>query len=408
MKTLQINQSDISGGAAIAAYRLHQGLLSYEIESKLLVERALLNCPETSTLKRRRFLENNLNSFAGKLGIANIHLFSSFSITQHPFYQEADIINFHCLHHNYFNYLALPRLTQNKPSVFTLHDMWPFTGHCSYSFDCERWLTGCGQCPYLDTYPPTQRDTTSLEWKLKRWSYKRSSLTIVTPSRWLANITRQSILGKFDIHHIPNGLDINHYQPLERGLCRQALGLPQDKKILLFAAQSLQERRKGSDLLLAALRKIPDTIKEQLTLLMLGSESYDFSRETDIPIVSLGYVESDRLKTLAYSAADLFVFPTRADNLPLVLQESMACGTPIVSFAIGGVPELVRHRETGYLAKPESIEDFSIGIVHLLENDDSRIELGKRCRQIAVTEYSQELQAKRYLNLYSSILLANE
>jgi glycosyltransferase involved in cell wall biosynthesis len=405
MKILHINQSDVGGGAAIAGYRLHQGLLEQGIDSKLLVGTVKLDSDRISTFPRKQRIEKQLFRITNRLGLNYINLVSSFDIPKHKFYQDADILNFHNLHTGYFNYLAIPRLTEAKPTFFTLHDMWSFTGHCAYSYDCDKWKIGCGKCPYPDTYPAIYRDNTRLEWKLKDWVYSKSNITIVAPSRWLTEQAKASMLNRFPIHHIPHGINTNAYQPLDPLLCRNLLGIPENKKVLLFGAESLKDSRKGGDLLLKALQMLPQSLKSETIILTFGSGGETIASQIDTPTINLGYVSSDRLKSLAFSAADLFIFPTRADNLPLVLQESMASGTPMVSFDIGGVSDLVRHNITGYLAKPEDTQDFSNGIVNLLEDDQLRQTMSQNCRKIALEEYNLERQAKRYIELYQEVLI---
>ena len=404
MKILHINQSDISGGASIAGYRLHQSLINRNIDSKLLVDQQKINSDHVLTLDRKRVTEDLISRFSDSFGLNYIFVFNSFQILKQSIYKNADILNFHNLHGGYFNYLAMAKLTQSKSAVFTLHDMWSFTGHCAYSFDCQKWKTGCGQCPYPETYPKIKRDSTALEWKLKKWVYQHSNLAIVCPSQWLTEQAEQSILNCFPIHHIPNGINIQEYQPLDPDICRQVLDLPLNKKILLFGAQSLSDPRKGGDLLLKSLQNIPQSLKQDLILLTFGDGGEQFQSHIDITVLSLGYISGDRLKSIAYSAADLFLFPTRADNLPLVLQESMACGTPLISFHVGGVPELVRSGVTGELAQPENILEFTQKIIELLEDTNKREVLSKNCRHIAKMEYSIELQTDRYVQLYQQCL----
>ena len=404
MKVLQINQSDISGGAAIAGYRLHQGLLAQGIDSRLLVRTVKTNSNRVSAIPRKHRLETSLiRCFTWCFGLNSIHSLSSFDLPKHLFYKEADVLNFHNLHSNTLNYLAIPSLTKNKPALFTLHDMWSFTGHCAYSYDCDRWKIGCGKCPYPHSYPGIRMDNTRLEWKLKNWVYSRTNLTIVTLSNWLTQQAKQSMLNRFPIHCIPNGIDTEAYQPLDPERCRSLLGIPKHKKVLMFVAQILTDTRKGGDLLAKALSSLPKSIKAEILLLAIGERGEAISEVVDIETLNLGYVSSDRLKSIAYSAADLFIFPTRADNLPLVLQESMACGTPMVSFKVGGVPDLVRHGITGYLANPGDTKDFSQGILQLLEEQELRESMSQNCRGIAVEEYALKLQAQRYIDLYHQV-----
>ena len=212
------------------------------------------------------------------------------------------------------------------------------------------------------------------------------------------------MLNRFPIYHIPNGIDTEAYQPLDPKECKSVLGIPSDKKVLMFVSQNLNDSRKGGNLLLKALQSLPQSLKQETILLIIGDGGEKLSAIIDIPVIYLGFISGDRLKSIAYSAADLFIFPTRADNLPLVLQESMACGTPMVSFKVGGVPDLVRHDITGYLAQPEDAEDFSKGIEELLEDSNLRAKMSQTCREIAIKEYSIELQAQRYIELYKQIL----
>lgn len=409
MKVLQLNQSDMIGGAAIAGYRLHQELLRQNIDSRIIVGTKTIDNERIIAAPRKIKIENQLSRINSVLGLNYLNVISSFNLTANPAYQEADILHFHNLHGGYFNYLAIPKLTKNKPTVFTLHDMWSFTGHCSYSYDCQKWQTGCGKCPYPNTPPKIKRDNTAIEWKLKNWVYSNSNLTIVTPSQWLSEQAKKSILNRFPIHCIPNGVDVKAYQPLDQKLCRSVLGIAQEKKVLMFVAQNLQDTRKGGHLLLKSLSQMPQSLKNETVLLTLGNGGEDIEHQVGIKTLNLGYVSNDRLKAIAYSAVDLFIFPTMADNLPIVLQESMACGTPMVSFKIGGVPDLVRPNITGYLAESENTEDFRQGITQLLEDKDLRNCLSLNCRQIAIEEYSLETQAKKYIELYlNKINIKNE
>lgn len=406
MKILRINQSDISGGAAIAVYRLHQGLLAQGIDSRFLVNWVSTSSVRVDTIPPKGRLDYQLLRITRPLGFNDIHVTSTFEILKHPFYQEADILHFHNLHGGYFNYLALPSLTQNKPSILTLHDMWAITGHCAYSFECDRWKIGCGQCPYPDTYPAIQKDSTRWEWKLKCWVYNRSNLrAVVTTSRWHAKQAQESMLNSVPVYRIPPGLDTQAYQPLDPEQCKVLLGIPTEKKVLMFAAAKLNDPRKGGDLLIKVLHNLPKSLKTETILLTLGNGGEAVAETVGIPTLNLGFVGSDHLKSVAYSAADLFLFPTRAENFGLVAQEAMACGTPTVSFKVGGVPDLVRPGITGYLAEPEDVADYCNGIVRLLEDQTLREHLGKQCRQVALEEYGIDVYAQRYIELYRQALV---
>ena len=404
MKVLHINQSDISGGAAIAGYSLHRGLLAQNVDSRLLVGVVKTGGGRVAEIRRNNLLERFLGRLSNSLGLNYLNHISSFDIPKHEFYQEADILNLHNLHNGYFNYLTLSKLTKNKPAIFTLHDMWSFTGHCAYSYDCDRWKNGCGKCPYPDAYPAVWRDSTRWEWKLKNWVYSHSNLSIVTPSKWLTDRVKQSMLNCFNIYHIPNGIDTEAYQPIETEKCRFILDIPKNKQVLMFGADNLQDPRKGGSLLIKALSNLPQSLKAETVLLIFGNGGVTIAEEVGIETINLGYIGSDRLKSIAYSAADLFIFPSLADNLPIVLQESLACGTPMVSFKVGGIPEIVRHDVTGYLALREDPQDLCQGIIQLLEDKQLRLSMSENSRAIALEEYDLTLQVQRYINLYDRAL----
>ncbi len=289
MKVLIVNDDDsrAGGGGNIAMHQFHVNLQRAGIESKVLCGTKRLPDFESVAIPRSGFtarLESQLRKITGRLGLNDIHCLSTFGIRKHPAYLEADVLNFHCLHEGYFNYLALPQLTNGKPAVFTLHDMWPLTGHCAYSYDCERWKTGCGKCPYPDRLPAIQRDGTRWEWMLKKWAYSRSNIAVAAPSMWMTNQARESILNCFPIHHIPHGVDTELFHPRDREECRKALGIPPGRKVLMFAAATMGKvnddgYRKGNDLLVEALQAMPESLKAETTLLLMGLGGARFWRD---------------------------------------------------------------------------------------------------------------------------------
>src|ERR671922_464780 len=267
MKVLLVHAGDYGrGGGQIAMYRLHRGLRQAGVESTILCKYKKLESAESVTIPHSFVssrLEARLARLTSRLGLNDIHCLSTFKIQGLQAYREADLLDFHGIHSGFFNYLALPSLTAHKPAVLTMHDMWYFTGHCTYSYDCDRWKIGCGQCPYPDSYPPVRRDSTRLEWKLKDWVYKRSQLTVVAPSQWMAMQAKQSMLGALPIQQIPNGVDTDLFQPLDRGHCRSLLGIAGDSRVLLFSAMRINLSSftgflKGGDLLVKALRGLPE------------------------------------------------------------------------------------------------------------------------------------------------------
>ena len=408
MRVLHLWLSDspsYGGGGAGSMYRLHSNLRKAGIESKISCEIKTTGSSHVIVIPARwQRTESLIRRVSSRLGLNDIHRVSSFKIKRNNAYLEADIVHLHGIHGGFFNYLALASLTKSKPVVFTLRDMWCLTGHCAYSYDCERWKIGCGNCPYPDADPLIRRDATHIEWKLKEWVYSRSKLVIVAPSKWLTEQAKLSLLKRFPIYHIPNGVDTEAYQPLDPIQCRSLLGIPRGKKILMFGAINLKDSRKGNDLLIKALQCLPKSLKAEIVLLVLGTKGEELAKDVHIQSIELGFVNNDRLKAICYSATDLFIHPTRADNCPLMLLESMACGTPMVSFRVGGVPDLGRPGITAYLAEPGNAKDLCKGIIQLLEDEPLRYQMSKQCRAISLTEYPVELEVQRYIELYHQLL----
>ena len=406
MKVLHLWESDplSGGGGAVVMNRLHSGLRRLGIDSHILSSDNTTGSPYVHILPRPRRIESLIRLATSRLGLNDVHCVGSFRIPRLQVYRDTDLVTIHGTHSGFLNYLALPSLTREKPTVFVLHDMWLLTGHCAQSYGCDRWKIGCGRCPYPDAYPPIRKDATHIEWKLKRRVYAHSRLFLVSPSRWLAELTRKSMAAHLPIQVIPHGVDTKTYSPIDRILARKVLGIPQDRKVLMFSSLNLSDHYKGGGLLTEVLKGLPASLKSRTLLLMLGNRGEAMSPVDGIPVLNLGYTASDHLKAIAYSAADLFVLPTRAEAFGLVLLESMACGTPCVSFRVGGVPDIVRPGVTGYLAEPESAEDMREGIVQLLQDEDLHASISRQCRDIAVNEYRLETQVERYVRLYEQLL----
>jgi len=393
------------GGAVTALWRLHTGLLKHGHESVIACRKRVLDRPEIVELPNARFMERVLGAITWRIGMNDIHCASTFKIPKFKPFQDADVVNIHGWHSQYFNYLALPMLARRKPIVCTMHDMWNLTGHCSNSFDCTRWKTGCGKCPYLDVHPPVPRDTTAWEWKLKRRVYRKSpDMKVVAPSRWMVEMAREGLFKAHDVRQIANPVDTDVYRPMDMAACRKQLGLPQDKHVILFVSVSLHNRGKGADLLLAALKSMPQSLRDKTVLLVLGERGEEFVAASGLNAYPAGYVYEDEKKVVIYNAADVVVLPSRAENQPLTLLEGMACGIPLVSYDIGGCGELVRPNVTGYRAIPESVEDLREGITILLEDRAFHDRIAKSAREVAVNEYSLDLHVKRYVALYQEVI----
>lgn len=398
-----------AGGGAVSMQRLHRGLRAAGIDSKILCNRQKIESPHTTefqrtTSKLERKLDAILKVASAELGLNWALDFSPRRLVEQQAYQEADVLNIHSNFSRFFSYLWLPVLTRNKPTVLTLCDMWAYTGHCHYSYGCDRWKSGCGKCPYPDAYEPVKRDGTALEWKLKNWAYNHSKLTVVTKSRWSTEQVKQSMLSHFPTQQIYNGVDTEIYQPRDAQKCRLELGLPLHKKVLMFSANNLSDYRKGGDLLLRAIQDLPASLKAETVLLIIGRDGETLAKEVNMQTFCLGYLSSEHRQAICYAAADLFLFPTRNELFGNVALESIACGTPVVSFKVGGVPDIVRSGITGYLAEPENAGDFCNGIVQLLENEPLRKDISQQGQAVAVQEFAQELQVQQYTALYRQLL----
>lgn len=415
MNVLQINTHDVTGGAARAMYRLHQGLRNRGHRSRILARSHALTDPNvfsvTDIVAGPCSSAVNLADQAGRRVEARLGVpFTRYPSTKHllgsKLFQQAQVLHLHNLHGRYFNYHLLPLLSVRKPTVWTLHDMWALTGYCAYAYDCCRWKTGCYDCPLLKEPgrsivepSPTRIDCTRRVWRSKQRLYRRSMLHIVTPSLWLCRQVEESILARASsIQCIPNGVDMSIYRPLDQAMARQSLGIAPDQKVILFVAAKLTMQRKGLMYLLEALAGLHTA--EGILLVTIGEGGIPEEFLEGFKRRHMGKLNDERLQALVYSAADLFVFPTLADNQPLVLIESLACGTPVVAFDVGGVPEMIRHMETGYLARYKAADDLSRGIHTLLDDKSLRIQLRNRCREVAEAEYSLERQVERYVDLY--------
>lgn len=341
-----------------------------------------------------------------ELGPQNVYSIISNNITKHQGLSSTDIVHFHNIHWHSKN-LALRHLrdiSHQKPAVWTLHDMWPLTGHCIYSFGCERWKTGCGNCPHLDVYIRVRRDTTAALWQIKERIYGESSLTLVSPSKWLANLVADSpLLKRFRIEHIPNGIDTKIFKP-----CDAARGklLPQQEfvghQVVLFASPSLDDPRKGYNFFEEAMLALYDHFfVKNLLIMTFGSGHVTKRLSSRFPTIEMGKIDDTHTMAQIYSAADLFVMPSLYDNLPNMILESLACGTPVACFNTGGIPEIVKHGYNGYLARHKDVGDLAVGIMETLH-------ASKEMRSNSVATISKsftvDLQVRRHLDLYRQLL----
>ena len=405
MKMLLLNTSDISGGAARAAYRLHRGLQTIGVDSQMLVQN------KTSD-------DHTVNSPQTKLGKGWAKVRPTVNAIPLQFYQQRDrapysvqwlpeqiapeitqispdIINLHWICGGYLQIETLAKF--NKPIVWTLHDMWAFTGGCHYSQDCDRYTKSCGACPQL--HSRSNWDISRWVWQRKAKAWQDLNLTIVAPSKWLAKCAaNSSVFRDLRIEVIPNGLDTSKYKPIESSLARELLNLPQNKKLVLFGAMSAtSDPRKGFHLLMPALQKLIYSLgQDQIELVVFGSSQPSELLDFGFKAHYLGRLYDDISLALLYAAVDVFVAPSIQDNLPNTVMEALACGTPCVAFKIGGMLDMIDHKQNGYLAKPLEVEDLARGIAWILEDELRLQSLSWRAREKVEQEFTVERQAKIY------------
>lgn len=393
-------------GAVVAMYQLHRNLIALGHKSTIACRRKQLDEDEIVLLPESEKLESLLNKFTWRMGFNDIHCVSSFKIADFPPFLEADVVNIHGWHSNYFSYLAVPKLARIKPLVSTLHDMWPLTGHCAQSFDCQRWKTGCGKCPYPEAYPAVQHDLTAIEWKLKRRVYRKvdGSMSVVAPSKWMCDMARESMLGHLPIHQVPNGIDESIYYPRDKAAARAEFGIQKDRPVIMFIAASLANRMKGSDLFIEAMRVMKESVRRDAILLLVGDQADVIAQTVNMEYVAPGYISDENLKAMAYSAADICVMPSRAETQGIVLMESMACGTPVASFNSGGMGEVVEKGPGGLLAEHENAQQLAENIARMIEDPALRKSLASTGRAAVQKHYTTRRTAEMYVDVFQQTI----
>jgi glycosyltransferase involved in cell wall biosynthesis len=411
------------GGAAIASLRLLSVLQEeQDIEARLLVQEkkrnhaAITAIAQSWTARKMalaRFAAERLYfSFFEKskevrfaFSPANFGI----DISQHPLVQEADILHLNWINFGFLSVESIGKLLSlGKPIVWTLHDMWAFTGGCHHSGDCENYQRHCGNClPYLRT--PSPDDLSARVWQRKHAIFGGVSglppVQIIGCSEWLANRARQSSLFKnLPVSAIPNPLDVKVFKPTPKAEARAKLNLPVDKKLILFAAAKVTVIWKGFGYFQESLRILKDQISnpEEIELVILGESNEELIKTLPFKTHALGRISDIEKITHIYSAADVFTIPSIQENLPNTIMEAMACGTPSVGFEVGGIPEMIEHQETGFLATYKSSENFAQGIKWVLFEADAAV-LAANARQKVLEQYSQEVVKERYIEVYRKL-----
>jgi glycosyltransferase involved in cell wall biosynthesis len=312
-----------------------------------------------------------------------------------------DVIIAHNLHDAGWWPDLISACARHAATIWVLHDMWSFTGRCAYSGDCRKFVSGCDDtCPTPTEYPVLAPRLIAGAWKSRgRLFMGHPDLVAVCPSRWLAGEAKAGLWKGHRVEVIPYGVPLDVYKPLDRAVARAALGIDTPGPVLVMSAQYIGDRRKGPSMLVEALQRVTH---RPLTVVTMGRGSLPI-KAPGVYIHSLGYVDHERTRVLAYNAADMCVHPATADNLPNSVMEAIACGTPAIGFPVGGVLELVRPGQTGWLAGTVSGEALAEAIDRAFQDLFAGIDLRLTCRAVGESEYSSELQVDRYLELIRSL-----
>lgn len=414
MKIVHLSTTEKRGGAARAVNRLHRALLSEGVDSKMFVQERQTNSESVVVDSRKiqrvtRRLAFNIDDYCYKKFFYkenngfSIAWYGSTPVSRKKVLLESDIISLYWVCEGYLSISEIGRvLKMQKPILWRLSDMWPFTGGCHYSGGCQKYVSFCEDCPQCKKN--WNYDLARSVFKKKLKHFYKNHLTIVSPSDWLAEHAKKSVLfSGCKVKVIPSAVDTNIFHPVDRRLSRKFFKIgPQDLVILFGAISGFSNKRKGSAYLLEAILKISKNIKKNIKLIMFGSEHSptDFD---DIEIKSLGHLNDDISIVHAYSAASVFVAPSLEENLANTVLESLACGTPVVAFNIGGMPEALDHKINGYLAEPFDSNDLAEGIRWVLEHPDPQ-SLRKAARKKAEEIFSMKNVAGQYIELYRELL----
>jgi glycosyltransferase involved in cell wall biosynthesis len=449
LSILQINSSDINGGAQRVAWNLFQAYRERGCRSYLAVGYKTSRDPDVLPIthvkaKRgwssfcwrlhscvQRLDENGrFSRFVRKLaspeavldtyrGIEDFHFPGTWDLLKVP-PVSPDILHCHNLHVGYFDLTALPWLSHQVPTLVTLHDAWLLSGHCAHSFSCERWRIGCGECPDLTIYPDIRRDATAYNWERKQQIYQKSRFYVATPCQWLMEKVEKSMLATAvaEARVIPNGVDLSLFQPTDRKRVRAELALPKDAKILLFAANGIQGNIwKDYQTMRESIPRVASRVSAHPLLFIALGEEARVERLGQAEIRCVPYQRDPETVARYYQAADLYLHASKADTFPNTILEALACGTPVVATAVGGIPEQVkglriennainRHtvdEATGFLISPQDAEELGARVEQLLGDESLRHQLSRNAVKDARERFDAEQQANAYLDWYEEI-----
>lgn len=408
MKILHLTTSFVQQSAG---YRLHRGLINLGLDSHVLVgfkgvEDPTVHYEASFWTDKTAHLKNLADQLPVRLYPKRTGLIFSPSIIPTRTISKINKLNPSVVHLHWIcsGFIRIEELKKiKKPIIWTLHDSWAFTGGCHIPYTCEKYHEDCGKCPTLSS--KNEYDLSRLILLRKKKSWQNLEIIIVTPSTWLHNCAKNSTLfSNSRVELIPNGIDITKFKPIDKNLARNQLSLPKTKKIILFGAvNSTSDPNKGFKYLKDSLYYLKkQKALENVDLVIFGGKSIDLNN-LGLKIHSTGKIYQDDTLALLYSAADVFVVPSLSENLPNTILESLACGTPCVAFNIGGIPDLIDHKNNGYLASPFNSIDFATGIKWIL-HDEKRLDiLSENSRKKIIKQFNIVDTAIKYNELYNSI-----
>ncbi len=410
MKVTLLSTYDTYGGAGVAASRLLNSLQLNGVDARMLVHQQIgkqvgVQAFGNQKFALARFAVERAMFLRNERGKAVRFAFSptniGVDISKHSLVQEADVLHLHWVNFGFLSLDSLQKIVSlGKPIVWTLHDMWAFTGGCHYAGDCLGYRVCCGNCPFL--HRPAPNDLSHRVWLHKKEIFKDIPLTIVACSQWLAHQARQSALFKDKIViSIPNPIDTQVFKADDKKEAREALGLPTDKPLILFAAQNVQDERKGFWYFREAIQRLENP--NAVEIVTFGKSQVSDFQDFPTKVHHLGSLTDINKIVQAYQAASVFVMPSLEDNLPNTVMESLACGTPVVGFQTGGIPEMVRHQSTGFIATQHSVEELVEGINWVLFKSDYE-NLSRNAAMFVEQNFSEKVIANRYMSVYQDLL----
>lgn len=318
-----------------------------------------------------------------------------------------DLIHLHNLHGGYFDLRQLPEISRLAPVFITLHDAWMLSGHCAHALGCDRWETGCGGCPSLDTYPAIKRDATAKNWRLKRDIYARSRVYLTAPSKWLLEKAKRSMLAPavLESRVIPNGVDLDVFFPGDAALARHRLALPENAYVILFAANGIRRSDfKDFETLREAVRLVGEKIDKRPVLCVALGEAGETQHVGRARVQFVAPKSDPAVVADYYRAADVYAHAAKEDTFPTTVIEAMACGTPVVASDVGGIPEQVQHGQTGLLVEPNDAARFGAYLTMILKNQGLRRSLAEQSIEAARRLFDLNTQVDRSLEWYEQVV----